>query len=151
MFQLFKRHKKPASPLCPFWNKTALVIQARQRRLASWLEQRTRLWSKRTWQTVLIFFCIGAFIIGGWLIRVAFVNTPNTISVQELIKPPPIVPIETRVNNTQKTLHYLQQLKCHVDSLKQNEKNSFEELIKKEPRLLDSLNGLIELYNEQLK
>ncbi|MBV4359071.1 hypothetical protein [Pinibacter aurantiacus] len=150
MFKV-KRNQKPTSPLYPFWNSVVQVIQTRLKCLARWCEQKTRLWSKQRWQTVLIVFSTASFIISGWIIHTALVNTNEVISVQEIIKVPPMAPIERNTNNTRKTLLCLQQLKHNLDSLKESNKPGFEELIRREPHLLDSLNGLIELYTEQSK
>lgn len=146
-----KRNKQPRSPLYPFWNNAAEEIQTRLKCLARWSEQKTRLWSKQKWQAVLIAFCTASCIICGWIIHTALVNTDEGISVQEITKPRPIVPAERNAGTPRETLLYLQQLKHNLDSLKESNKTGFGELIQREPHLLDSLDGLIELYNEQSK
>jgi hypothetical protein len=89
--------------------------------------------------------------MNGWMIRTALVNTVGVMSVQEIVNPRSIVPVNGNARTQKETMRSLQQLKHNLDSLKQSNKTSFYELIKKEPHLLDSLNGLIELYNEQSK
>jgi len=159
MFGIFKRRKAKQSVMHPVWQRWATAVDKRQRKWATYLNQKAGKCNKRSKQIYLALFCL---FFGGssiYIIIRAIDNPSGKIRIEKVSFPKyatgrePISTFHPVPVLTEKQYRNIQRFKEYMDSLQTSKtgKVKFDSIMKARPGLMDSVDFIEQVYRKQIK
>jgi len=158
MWGIFKRRKEKQEPANSLWMKAGAAIEQKQRKWATWLGEKAKLWSRNTLLAALVIFCVLQGGICIYILTGVFRDIPAQHKFERII-----IPVNVIQQNNQRSSNGIavtpgeyqrfKAFRLYMDSLRNNPdgKKIYDSILLARPGLPDSAALLESIYEQQLK